>query len=428
MMEAFAWLLRDEARRNAIFEGFYGIDRDLARRVGEAKDELDLKMHFGVLAEWALAEGPCADAARAGFARLVLRECPASFSREDLAWIRALEGSSLSLYEIQKVAGGRLLVQDLVHAGDPEWIDSGLDEMKAVPWEVVGLRLVPGRELRRMGTGMLEFDRQSGLKLARQIKERLRSNARRRSPEAPARLASSLCLQNWLYQKYGQHEESPLPELVVAGTDEEFCFVKDLYCVADWDALKRALALREDVAWEGAQAGPGEAERWSWNWLERGAMMGGMDRILAHLSRTPDGLLVECMAKGRADDARAMIEACAGGAAAFASRSVQSVQEALARRLKEGPSPEAELHSLPPEVASEAVRQVQERYYWQWMDMPVPALDGRTPRHAARLKTQKAKVVELLKTLEHEENMRAAAEGDEPLDFGFVWKELGLER
>ena len=96
VMEAFAWLLRDEARRNAIFEGFYGIDRDLARRVGEAKDELDRKMHFGVLAEWALAECPRADAARAGFARLVLRECPASFSREDLAWIRALEGSTVS--------------------------------------------------------------------------------------------------------------------------------------------------------------------------------------------------------------------------------------------------------------------------------------------------------------------------------------------
>ena len=62
------------------------------------------------------------------------------------------------------------------------------------------------------------------------------------------------------------------------------------------------------------------------------------------------------------------------------------------------------------------------------MDMSVPALDGRTPRHAARLKTQKAKVVELLKDIENSENARARNEGRQPVDFGFLWKELGLER
>ena len=219
-----------------------------------------------------------------------------------------------------------------------------------------------------------------------------------------------------------------LPRLVVGGSNEEVCFVKDWFRVADWDALKDALASREDVRFDDRKAGSGEAPRWSWTWLERGAMEGGMDRVLATFFRKPDGLLVECMAKGRADAARAMLEACAGGLAKHASRSVESIQDALARRMQEGPSPEVKSNRLPPDVESEVLRQVSERYYRQWMDMSVPALDGRTPRHAARLKTQKAKVVELLKDIENSENARARNEGRQPVDFGFLWKELGLER
>ena len=193
-------------------------------------------------------------------------------------------------------------------------------------------------------------------------------------------------------------------------------------------ALKKALASREDVRFDDGKEGSGEAPCWIWSWLERGAMEGGMDRVLATFFRKPDGLLVECMAKGRADAARAMLEACAGGLAEHASRSVESIQNALARRLREGPRPEAKSNRLPPDVESEVLRQVNERYYRQWMDMSVPALDGRTPWHAARLKTQKAKVVELLKDIENSENARARNEGCQPVDFGFLWKELGLER
>lgn len=36
-------------------------------------------------------------------------------------------------------------------------------------------------------------------------------------------------------------------------------------------------------------------------------------------------------------------------------------------------------------------------YYAGWVDQEIPALGGRTPRHAARLKTQRPKVAALLR-------------------------------
>jgi len=428
---ALGWLLEDERRRNGILDCFYRGEEDLYDSAWDSKDDANCLMHSALLAEWAIAEAPdlAGGAKHAGFARLVLRKCPVAFSREGLAWIRALEGSAMSLYEVRQTEPGRMLVQELVHGGTgPEWIETYSGVNVAVQWDVVGLRLVPGREFRRMGTGLLDFERSAGLRLVSQVKKWLVRNARHKDPEDPVRMAGLLCLQAWLYQTFGPNEEAPLPRLVVGGSNEEVCFVKDWFRVADWDALKDALASREDVRFDDRKAGSGEAPRWSWTWLERGAMEGGMDRVLATFFRKPDGLLVECMAKGRADAARAMLEACAGGLAKHASRSVESIQDALARRMQEGPSPEVKSNRLPPDVESEVLRQVSERYYRQWMDMSVPALDGRTPRHAARLKTQKAKVVELLKDIENSENARARNEGRQPVDFGFLWKELGLER
>ena len=220
--------------------------------------------------------------------------------------------------------------------------------------------------------------------------------------------------------------------IVVGGTDEPACFVKDLYRVADWDALKRALAGREDVSWDGDEAASAALEDWNWVWLERGAAADGMDRVLANMHRRPEGLLVECMTAGRADRARALLESLpgaeAGPAAEFASRSIEDLAEAMVRRGKPMPRPQARPDRQLPEEAGDVVRQLLQRHYEQWVDMSLPALGGRTPRQAAALASEKAKVVELLKSVEDGEIRRAKAQGDRPLDFGFVWKELGLER
>ena len=75
------------------------------------------------------------------------------------------------------------------------------------------------------------------------------------------------------------------------------------------------------------------------------------------------------------------------------------------------------------DVPKEVMAQVYEQMYSNWPDEHLPALDGKTPREAAKDKTYRKKVVNLLKTIESSHS----AAGDE-INFLPIWKELGLKR
>jgi hypothetical protein len=66
--------------------------------------------------------------------------------------------------------------------------------------------------------------------------------------------------------------------------------------------------------------------------------------------------------------------------------------------------------------------------YAKWADEPIPFLSGKTPRQAIRSKAGRIEVVELLRTYETGEKRQAEAQGRDPVDFGFLWEELGIER
>ena len=51
---------------------------------------------------------------------------------------------------------------------------------------------------------------------------------------------------------------------------------------------------------------------------------------------------------------------------------------------------------------------------------------GRTPRHATRLKTLRPRLIDLLKEMESHEARASKAESP-AYDFGWMWRELGLE-
>lgn len=68
-----------------------------------------------------------------------------------------------------------------------------------------------------------------------------------------------------------------------------------------------------------------------------------------------------------------------------------------------------------------------ERHYSKQLDEPIPALDGVSPRQAARTWAGREKVIGWLKYLE---NNTARAGKDDPMgsfDFGWMWEELGLK-
>ena len=148
----------------------------------------------------------------------------------------------------------------------------------------------------------------------------------------------------------------------------------------------------------------------------------GPSEVLVGQARVSDRRLrVDTNSVERADTLRGQIERACGSllrhlvrehgdplssAAAVGERSAEDQRD-------DEPSPE--MHAL--------ARAIKEQHYTEWLDVPVPALRGETPRAAVSTEDGRARVEALLADFERAETSLPA---DERFDFGRLRRELGL--
>lgn len=221
----------------------------------------------------------------------------------------------------------------------------------------------------------------------------------------------------------------PLP--VITTTDgEPVAFVRAVFDVADPAALHGLLDASDDLSADDDRR---------YTWLDGSRVLGTF---------TLDGarLTFEGMSEARAERAREFVATLAGRIVAHRLTRVQDATAALreerqSTRVRRAPRPgltgeeggrvregkRRRTRDLPFEVEAAILAEMNDRHYLEWPDIPLPALDGRTPRHAARLKTQRPRVVALLKSFEASAARERLA-GRPAYDFRWLWTELGLER
>ncbi len=238
---------------------------------------------------------------------------------------------------------------------------------------------------------------------------------RRKAPTAEDdliwRMSSPLIHAFWLaYVVF-----APPPRVVTAEGDP-MELGRVAYDVIDAQAARAALEAHPEIESD---------ERDSWVWFEDAHEDGFDRRRLGHLRLEGDRLTLEVTSRRRAERLRRLVADAAGGALRHRSTRFESVEKAVARHRKR-PSPEAE-PPIPPEEVAPLMAAYKQQHYSTWPDMALPALDGRTPREAARLKRVRPKLVDLLRDMENHE-AHAARPDNPPYDFGWMWAELGLER
>ncbi|HTP26581.1 MAG TPA: hypothetical protein VMK12_13130, partial [Anaeromyxobacteraceae bacterium] len=208
-----------------------------------------------------------------------------------------------------------------------------------------------------------------------------------------------------------------VPEL--RNTDgEETVITRVTFDVADAAALAKALDGNAELSRSGDS-------RWAWS----GKSRRDEPVFLGQLDLASGALVLEANSVERGERGRRLVEALAGGAARHRSTTHEDLANKVRERLGKGkarkapPSAEPE---IPREVAEELAQNHYARYYRAWIDEPVPALGGRTPRDAAEIPELRPMLLELVHGLErmYQDALRQDIPAYDP---SWMWSELGIE-
>lgn len=426
LVRAVEWLLAeygDEVEFAQIYH-FFGDPEDGALQ--EAVEELpeeSLLMVMLCFHEWLIADAVLEiDAEPVRAVDLVLEKGGPLLTAKGRRHLEALAESRLSLFEVQAVTPGRgMLMQDLLQPQSPPvFVHEQRGSEVLVQWDILGARILPHPDGHSLGGGVYPFLREVGSKLLQGIQKIIKAQAKRkRIIETPQEIATRCIIRAWLELMTAPQE---IPRFMDEQTGEEILFVTDTYAVSSWSELTIILAKQKDIVQETDDA-----------WVRTEDIDEDRYRSLARLERCENGELeVECRTLGRANASRVWLESLSSTVLTHAGRRTLDPRQAIlndppsASRAPKKKKTESS-DEIPLELQQQIIQQYKAEHYEKWISMPIPALNGKTPLQAVKLKTMRPKVIELLKQMELGEAKQAQQSGIPAFDLGFLRERLGLD-
>lgn len=195
---------------------------------------------------------------------------------------------------------------------------------------------------------------------------------------------------------------------ITVGDGEPLMFVETVFDMLAPDRVAPALDRLEGLSSNGSD---------SWGWAPAG-------EAPTFIRIEGERLVMETVSAARGGVARAMLEAALGSAVRHRSTTHQHPAQAIAGSPERPPS----ALEIPPEIERQIVAEQVHQHYASWLDEPIPALDGATPRVAAAKPALRSKLEGLLRGLDH---LYLRALKDKPntaYEPSWIWDELGLRR
>ncbi len=214
-----------------------------------------------------------------------------------------------------------------------------------------------------------------------------------------------------------QHQWDSLKMVNAEGDELEFSTAQ--YRILDETSLLAALLA--EPAFVAENGDPDSAH--SFAWLEQGS--GEQRRSYGHLRIRNGKLRLECNSRRRLETGRRLIETIAGAWIEHRGDSFQSQESIKRQALEKKPGRRPKEPELPPELDREIIAEFKRKHYADWVDQPLPALDGLSPRQAARSKSKRRQLEDLLRGMENRE-AHERAEGHAAFDFSTIRKQLGM--
>jgi hypothetical protein len=165
-----------------------------------------------------------------------------------------------------------------------------------------------------------------------------------------------------------------------------------------------------------------------WSWIEE-RDRGTMENVsLAWLSVEDDSVVLHVNSREREERVRERIDDVLGELVVKVERSDEAMDMETIRK---GPRPvddDREDEPIPLDVQREVIHQMLATHYRRWLDEPIPALDGLTPREAVKDRDNRQRVISLLKGIEVDAARRGSDDPASGFDFGWLWRELSIRK
>ncbi len=327
-------------------------------------------------------------------------------------YLECMRNSHLRLYEVAEVTPEQGLHLVDLWTDERLWVRERKATHQLVRWDLLAVRVVPGTESDLVLDGApYLYPVGARTEMLKELRRAHRTFARRSPAEDLTVFFKRVAvLFHWLWIDWVVFP--PLPTVVTSEGDP-VVIARVFFDVLDRPALLRALTNHPDLEDQGDG---------NYAWLEDSPPG---RRSLGTFVLKGERVVFETTSRERAERGRRLIEEAAGEAVRFRATRYEDVERALEKR-RASPEPRP-AERVPPEVEARIVGEFYEQHYRDWLDQPVPALGNRTPRHAARLKTMRPRLIALLKEFENRSE-RMRREERPAYDFGWMWKALGLER
>ena len=368
-------------------------------------------------------------------------------------YITGLRRSVISLFEVSGLVPGQSMqLRDLVRGGEPVRVSEKRGSEGLRQWDRIATRVVPLRDRAVISGTLMLFEHEAGeallaslRKVRTKVPSEVAATAREFGIEAdanalagmltPDRLlaqAAFMFTNAWLDAALKAAQGRDRPELLnsegdpLAFTVLHFPLLPGVTAERVREALAAVPALRPE--------GPT-----FWNWLaEPGAKPNAVPRrakgqtltttmedgslVLGTLELKGRRLSLEANSVARAERGRVLLEPVLAGLVGQPLAERVDLERMLAA---ERPPPEPS--GLSPEEERALVQQGLDDQYRRVLGEPIPALGGKSPRAAAKTAKGREKVAAWLKVLENHSARRSSGDPLGEYDFGWMWRELGVE-